>query len=617
MSDITAIKRALEGRVRDVAERLFPNGKLEGRDWCVGSIQGEAGHSLKVCVSGAKAGIWSDFAAGGDEGGDLIDLWMAVKGQQLPEALADIRAWLGMQAPQFEKRAKAYHRPQRPACNAPRSAVRDYLIQQRKISEGAIAAYCIAEQDRTIVFPSLVNGELRFIKFRSVDNKKLMRVEADCEPVLFGWQAIDPNAREVTICEGEIDAPSLWDYGFPALSVPFGGGKGAKQLNWIEAEYERLLRFETIYLALDNDAEGDAAIPDIVSRLGRHRCRRVVLPLKDANECRKAGIPKEDIKACFATSSTMDPPELVRAGHFTEEVVSLFWPTEGQHVGYRLPFTKLSGKVLFRPAEFTIWTGPSGAGKSQVLSHAAVDWGDQGAKMCIASLEMKPGQFIRRMVKQAGNADRPTEPFIRKIMGWIDQWLWCFNLVGKVGIQPVLDVFEYARCCYGCDTFIIDSLMRLGIGSEDYEGQEKAVYTLVNWAVEKNVHLHLVAHSRKMDPRQGTAAPETEDIKGASEIGSNAFNIVGVWRNRKLEDQIKDLTAKSERGEAGAKAALDGVVDIPTVILNIAKQRSGDFEGKCGLWFNQDNYQYRSSTDNRLGFKYVSLGDDDFGEDAA
>ena len=64
--------------------------------------------------------------------------------------------------------------------------------------------------------------------------------------------------REVTITEGEIDALTAWDYGMPALSVPFGGGGGAKQ-RWIEAEYDRLCRFEVIYLALDMDREGNIA----------------------------------------------------------------------------------------------------------------------------------------------------------------------------------------------------------------------------------------------------------------------------------------------------------------------------------------------------------------------
>lgn len=603
MSDITVIKRALESRAKEVVERLLPRGVLEGREWCVGSVQGEPGKSLKVCVQGAKVGVWTDFAAGGD-GGDLIDLWAAVKGQQLPEALDDIRAWLGMQAPQFEKPAKTYRKPPKPACTAPKSAVKEYLTRERKLSEAAIAAYRIGEQGRTIVFPSLVDGDLLFVKFRSIDDKKSMRVESDCEPVLFGWQAIDRNAREVTICEGELDAPSLYDYGFPALSVPFGGGKGAKQ-RWIEAEYERLLRFETIYLALDNDKEGEEAVAEIVSRLGRHRCRRVRLPRKDANDCQKAGIPAEEVRKCFETAATMDPPELVRAGQFTDDVIRLFWPPEGYQVGYRLPFQKVATKLLFRPAELTIWTGPSGHGKSQLLSHAAVAWGGQGAKVCIASLEMSPPQFLRRMVKQAGNVDRPTEPYIRRIMEWLDGWLWAFNLVGKVGIAPLLDVFEYARCRYGCDTFVIDSLMRLGIGSEDYQGQEQAVFQLVNWTVEKGVHTHLVAHSRKADTKTGGTAPETEDIKGASEIGSNAFNILGVWRDRKLEDKLKGLTERADQGDQTARAQLDEMAGMPPVLLNIAKQRSGDWEGKCGLWFSSETYQYRSSQDDRHGTKYV------------
>jgi DNA repair ATPase RecN len=37
------------------------------------------------------------------------------------------------------------------------------------------------------------------------------------------------------------------------------------------------------------------------------------------------------------------------------------------------------------------WTGATGAGKSQLLSNALVAMGEQGARACIASLEMPPG----------------------------------------------------------------------------------------------------------------------------------------------------------------------------------------------------------------------------------
>src|SRR6266699_3334764 len=101
MSDITELKRALEGRAQDVAEHLLPLGMLEGQEWCAGSTAGEAGKSLKVRVRGSKVGRWSDFAAGG-ESGDLIDLWQQVKHLSLVQTLDDIRRWLGIEQPKFD-----------------------------------------------------------------------------------------------------------------------------------------------------------------------------------------------------------------------------------------------------------------------------------------------------------------------------------------------------------------------------------------------------------------------------------------------------------------------------------------------------------------------------------
>ena len=147
------------------------------------------------------------------------------------QALDDIRRWLGIERPKFDKRARAYRKPEKPKCTAPRSAVLEYLTGPRKLSGDAIRVYRIGEDGRTIVLPSrLPDGEVAFIKYLGIDRdpggKKRVRVEADCEPVLFGWQAMDPEAREVVITEGEIDAMSAFDYGWPALSVPFGGEIG-------------------------------------------------------------------------------------------------------------------------------------------------------------------------------------------------------------------------------------------------------------------------------------------------------------------------------------------------------------------------------------------------------
>jgi twinkle protein len=589
LSDILTVKRMLADRAQAAAEYLLPNGRKDGAEWRAGSISGEPGKSLGVHLSGKKAGVWSDF--GGEGGGDLLDLWMAARGVKLTEALDQARSWLGVTRPQpYRDPTPVYQRPPKPACKTPAGKVRDYLCEDRNIPAEVLGRYKVAEAGDDIVFPFLLpNGELALAKRRKAeDGAKPIPTASDCEPVLFGWQAMPEDARDVILTEGEIDALSWAAYGYPAMSVPFGGGGKGKQ-NWIQNEFERMERFERIYISTDMDRPGDEAAEEIASRLGRHRCYRVSLPHKDANACLVEGVTVEVMKAALDHAANLDPEGLRTASDFTEAVTDLFWPEAGERVGYQTPYAKLQDKLLFRPGEVTLWTGASGAGKSQILSDCIVEWISTGSRVCLSSLEMKPAQTLKRMCKQAGGLDRPSEPFIIEIMKFLDQGLLLYEKVGKAGVEGLLEVFDYARAKYGCDQFVIDSLMRLGIAGDDYNGQEKALFHIVDWTISRNVHLHLVAHARKGEKGQG--APETEDVKGAMEIGANAFNIIAVWRNRKVEDDIKAAKTDEERAELEQK---------PGVLLNVAKQRNGDFEGKIGLWFDQQTYRYASSEDRTL-----------------
>jgi twinkle protein len=591
MTDIVELKRMLVARAQAVAEHLLPAGKRQGHEWRVGSVDGEQGQSLGVHLDGAKAGVWSDFSAG--QGGDLIDLWCAAKHVELPGALEEIRAWLGLQRPKLHQPQRPqWKRPSMPKCALPDRRARDYLLEDRNLPGRVLDAYRIGEDDQQrIVFPFFQpDGTLAMVKRRdSIDGAKPTPTESGCEAILFGWQAIPPNAREVVITEGEIDALSWAAYGWPALSVPFGGGGGAKQ-KWIESEYDRLERFERIYLALDMDGPGDEAAVEIANRLGHHRCLRVRMPRKDGNACLLEGVPQADIDRAIADATWFEVAGLRLPTDFTDKVTTLFWPREGERVGYRTPYGKLGDKLLFRPGELTAWTGDTGAGKTQVVSDCCTDWIKQGARICLSSLEMHPAFTLKRMCKQIIGTDRPTEAAIKAALEWASSGLLVYELTGKQKLDALLEIFDYARSRYGCDVFVIDSLMRLGIAGDDYNGQEAVIFRLVDWAMANAVHVHLVAHAKKGERDRGV--PGIEDIKGAMELGANAFNIVSVWRNRKFEDEIAKLQTAGD-----AEGAANLAQSKPGVILNVAKQRNGDFEGKIGLWFDQQTYRYRSSTD--------------------
>jgi twinkle protein len=212
---------------------------------------------------------------------------------------------------------------------------------------------------------------------------------------------------------------------------------------------------------------------------------------------------------------------------------------------------------------------------------------------------MRAASTLKRMCKQVVGIERPSVQSITASLNWLEQGVLLYDVVGKANVDQLIKVFDYARGKYGCDQFIVDSLMRLGVASDDYVGQEKAVFKLVDWAVSQKIHLHVVAHARKAGIQGG--APETEDVKGAMEIGANAFNIVTVWRNRALEDEIRKLEGQGLIEQAEQKK------EEPGVLLNVAKQRNGDFEGKVRLWFDKETYRYHSSYDKSMwGRQYLA-----------
>lgn len=593
MTDIVEIKRALKAQVLSVVEHLLPGGRKEGHEWRVGSVDGEKGKSLGVHLSGEKAGVWRDFSS--DEGGDLIDLWMATRKQDLPAALDDIRSWLGVERPKpYTAPKQSWKRPPKPKCRTPEGRAFAYLTEDRNIPADVLGAYRVGEDDKGgIIFPFLLpDGTLAMAKRRdSLDGAKPVPTASDCEAILFGWQAMPVNARICVITEGEIDALSWGAYGYHALSVPFGGGGAGKQ-KWIENEFDRLQRFERIYIATDNDEQGDKAAAEIMNRLGRHRCLRITHPggRKDGNQCRVEGVPQEMMNEAVANAVWSDEPDLRLPSEYFEEVAALFYPKEGRAVGYRTPYGSIGESLLFRPGELTIWTGDAGAGKTQVLQDCIVDGIRQGARFCLLSLEMHPKRTLERLARQVVGTKQPTMAALKAALDWLSEGLVLFTRTGKQQLEEILRIFEYARARYGCDAFSIDSLMRLGVAGDDYNTQEQVIFHLVEWTMASNVHVHLVAHSKKGERDRG--APETGDIKGAMEIGANAFNIISIWRDRKFEEQVQGLR------ESGASEDARKLFDSrPGVILNVAKQRNGDFEGKVGLWFDQATYRYRSRAD--------------------
>jgi twinkle protein len=578
--DLPEIKMRLVADVDAVVRHLLPSARCVGKEWQIGSLKGEAGQSLKIRASGLKAGVWSDFST--SQSGDLIDLWIQCRGVTLSDAVTEMKDFLGYREPMFhEKPKKQFKRPEKPVCVVPRTKVLEYLTVERKLTQDTITAFKIAEDGDEIVFPFLKNGELYLWKRLHVQRddkgKKRISISKDAEPCLFGWQALDPNARHVCLTEGEIDAMSLHQMGFPALSIPMGANNNA----WIEVDYESLDRFETIYICFDQDDAGQKAAIDVAHRLGLHRVRIIDLPCKDANEALQRAYDKETIDLCLQYSESLDPQELKRGDAYLPELESFFYNSDSQQNNHVTPWQKTHGKLHFRPGELSIWTGINGHGKSQALGHAMVDLMAQGAKVCIASMEIKPVRLLYRLSRQVSCMRQPSLEYLRVVNGWFGDKLWLFDVVGTAKTERILDVFAFARKKYGIQHFVIDSLMKCGIAEDDYKAQKAFIETLCDFKNAMDCHVHLVAHSRKGESEKAQIGKM--DVKGTGAITDLADNVFSVWRNKSKEEE-------SNKEHPDEKKMLE-----PDAVVICDKQRNGEWEGKIALWFDGESFQYLES----------------------
>lgn len=602
---VKEISDRLWSSVDRVCKHLLPNGKKEANEWCVGSTGGESGKSLKVNLAGKNK--WTDFASG--EGGDLLDLWVLVRDIPLHDAIKEAKEFLGVKDDDqyFHNKKREYSKPSRKSLRKGEKHV-DYLksrgLSEKTIKDFKVAQCVVWDHDNKrevdgMAFPYLRGDDLLFVKSIGIkrnNGKKIIGASKDCEPCLFGWQVFPKDIRACIICEGEIDAMSFYEYGIPALSVPFGGGTGNKQ-QWIDCEFHNMDRFDEIIICMDSDDAGQKAAYEIATRLGIERCRIAELPYKDANECLLNGVTEDEIWNSLETARFLDPEELAEAGAFIQDTIDAFYKTE-QGL-FQSPWEALNHNFKFRDSEISLVNGVNGHGKSQVVGHLMLEAMRQGARCCVASMELKPGILLKRLVRQATCAPLPPENEIRGAFDFFNEKLWLFTLTGTAKTDRLLEIFSYANRRYGIQLFVIDSLMKCGIGETDYDAQKEFMDKLCDFKNKHNAHVILVTHSRKGDNEEKPTGKM--DVKGTGAVTDLADNVFIIWRN-KIGERARQALIDGEKTTDKEKE----YAELPGALLILDKQRNGEgWEGKVGLDFDIPSNQYLTYKTQKHPFNYV------------
>lgn len=558
--DVVEIKQMLHSKILDLCQDLLPGGKLHGHRYVVGGVHGNAGKSMNVDVSG-KPGLWIDFATG--DGGDVFDLIGAVKNLSFVDSISWASDWLGVNEEKNFTRLGGDKRlsspPEIKKIQDRRNEVKNFFLS-RGISPDIVDKAKIFRNGDAIVFPyyDVAGEKVLLYKFRGLKEKKFWSNKSP-NAVLFGWQFFTGNERAVVITEGEIDQLSYAQQGIFALSIPSGAGN--RTCEWIENEYNNLAGFEKIYISMDMDDPGQSAVAEIAKRLGYHRCYVVDLGrYKDANDAIRDGF---SLDAALRDAESISPNNVRPITDSVSKGIKLLELGEENIPGYLLPWPKTQSKFKVRPGEVTLWAGINSHGKSMVVFQQMVHAISCKERFFVASMEMPPeisGSLLARQAGYRSSAD--TDKILSFFHG-----VWEYSRYGSASVKELLEIMPYMVKRYGVGNFIIDSLANCGLDEDDYNSQKSFVDSIVTFAKEFKVHVHLVSHVRKKKSEDDP--PGKLDVKGTGALTDMVDNVVICWRNKKENRQCDSIISFVKQRFNGKEFA---------VMLNYYDSRRSLFE---------------------------------------
>lgn len=246
--------------------------------------------------------------------------------------------------------------------------------------------------------------------------------------------------------------------------------------------------------------------------------------------------------------------------------------------GLRLPWNKVSDKWRIRPGELTIWSGYNGHRKSMVSGFVLLDLLKQGQKGCVLSFEMMPTKTLRRMASQALATGKPTPAYVDKFLDFLAGKLWLYDQQGTVTPERVYAVITYCAEQLGINQFLVDSMMKVVPGEDDYNLQKQFAGKLQDLARDLTkrgfpTHIHLITHAKKTGDE--TRRPGKQDNRGSGTIVDQTDNFAVMFRLPELKE-----------GDTG-----------PDHCLYLDKQRNAHdgWEGAVALWFDERTLQFHES----------------------
>lgn len=409
--------------------------------------------------------------------------------------------------------------------------------------------------------------------------------------VLFGQHLWGPG-KNLVVTEGEIDAMTvsqIQGHKWPVVSVPDGA---AGALKAITANLEWLEKFERVVFMFDMDKPGQEAARECAAVLSPGKASIASLPLKDPNDCLKAGRAEEVVKA-FWNAKPWRPDEIVSGDDIWEKVLRA---PEVSHVRY--PWECFNRMTMgLRTRELVTVCAASGVGKSTVSREIAYSLLMSGEKVGYIGLEESVrstalelmGLHMDRRVRVETARDGMGAVDIGELRRAFDEIggrdrLHLYDHFGSVDAKNLAARMRYMAKGLGCRWLFLDHISIVVSGSEsDNERKDidRAVTSFRTLIEECDVGMVMVSHvSRPKDKSEFEegGVPRKSDLRGSAALEQLSDIILSFGRNGCSEDRPNTMEAWCIKnrfsGDLGHMGDLEYRKDTGRLVV------AGSFEGQ-------------------------------------
>lgn len=203
----------------------------------------------------------------------------------------------------------------------------------------------------------------------------------------------------------------------------------------------------------------------------------------------------------------------------------------------------------------TIWTGLTNAGKTTVMTMITKQTIAQGEKVFYFNGEQTKDDFKNNLYKQSSTLDNivakrykttkivdyfVNEAEAKRLNKIYEDNLFVYNNNMLRTIDFLLQAMEEVNKKYGVRVFMLDNFMQIDTRSNDeYREQKDIMEKLRTFAVNRNVHIHLVAHPRKSDKFQTRLT--IYDVLGSSNLVNKAYNVISIIRTDSIDEDDNEF----------------------------------------------------------------------------